>query len=75
MKKVSLLLLLLIAETSSQTIFTRDHKIFIGCRPSLGECFNSCPDHRATAEVNPDRCDEDSIWSRYACYCLFQGET
>ncbi len=58
-----------------QTIFTPDHKFFVGCRPSVGECFNSCPDHRAMAEEDREKCDPESVWERFACYCLFQGET
>ena len=44
-------------------------KDFIGCRPSAGECFNSCPrDSRITARRDRKLCGRDRR-EPIACYC------
>jgi hypothetical protein len=52
-----------------------EQRYFVGCRPSIDECSNSCPDHRAQVEENRELCDPDTVLERWACFCLFQGET
>lgn len=50
-------------------------ELYVGCRPSAGECFHSCPTHRALVRVEPENCDPEDYLRRYACYCTFDGET
>jgi len=48
-------------------------RVYMGCRPSAGECQMSCPDRRGWSEVDPSRCDPDNPFSPVggvACYCL-----
>ncbi len=47
-------------------------RVFMGCRPSAGECVNSCPDRRGQSEVDPAVCDPSSPYEGLACYCLLE---
>lgn len=42
---------------------------FVGCRPSAGECYNSCPDHRYRFIAPDARCMPDDPHERGACVC------
>ena len=51
---------------------------FIGCRPSPGECQNSCPTREVISKVDPALCDPDEPFSSeggVACYCLCEDAT
>jgi hypothetical protein len=48
---------------------------YVGCRPSIGECQHSCPDRHGIARIEPQKCDPESVWEKFACYCTFSGET
>ena len=45
---------------------------FVGCRPSVGECYNSCPDHRSQAKTESSYCEEQNsgIDGDVECYCF-----
>ena len=48
-------------------------RVYVGCRPSAGECQMSCPDRRAWSEVDASLCDPGdplSSMGGVACYCL-----
>ncbi|GEM_PF-5990922 len=47
--------------------------VFIGCRPSPGECVASCPDRQASWALDPEQCDLHGP-EPYACSCLVEGE-
>ncbi len=50
-----------------------DEGAFIGCRPSAGECINSCPSRQGRWVQAPAICDPDDPFSPDgggACYCL-----
>ena len=47
--------------------------VFIGCRSTPGECVNSCPDRRASWEVDPERCHPEGP-EPLACSCLVESE-
>lgn len=44
-------------------------RYFVGCRPSAGECKNSCAERNGKAELDARLCDPTSLAERYACYC------
>ena len=45
------------------------NEVFIGCRPSFGECHNSCPTGRAARYIpNDPNCASDPYDSN-GCYC------
>ncbi len=50
--------------------------VFIGCRPSVGECYNSCPDHRSQARTESTYCSNENggIDGDVECFCFTGGE-
>lgn len=50
--------------------------VFIGCRPSAGECYNSCPDHRSQARAESSYCAEENsgMDGDVECFCFTGGE-
>ena len=48
---------------------------FVGCRPSVGECYNSCPDHRSQAKAESVYCSNanSGIDGDVECYCYTGG--
>jgi hypothetical protein len=40
--------------------------IDVGCRPSIGECANSCADHRWISRVDTEMCGD---YMPHRCYC------
>lgn len=50
--------------------------VFIGCRPSVGECYNSCPDHRSQARTESTYCAKENggIDGDVECFCFTGGE-
>jgi hypothetical protein len=49
--------------------------IFIGCRPSVGECYNSCPDHRSQARTESTYCAQENggLDGDVECFCFTGG--
>ena len=47
--------------------------VFVGCRPSPGECVNSCPDRHASWALDPEQCDGLGP-EPYACSCLVEAD-
>ena len=43
--------------------------LYVGCRPSVGECQNSCAQRNGRAEIIPQLCDPKSSWEKFACFC------
>lgn len=43
--------------------------MFIGCRPSAGECMNSCPSRSGMAQDSPEICKTGYDLEPFACYC------
>ena len=54
--------------------FGAEKWFFVGCRPSAGECFNSCADHRAKSEEHSPLCKDEYPRSGVACYCKVGSE-
>lgn len=50
--------------------------VFIGCRPSVGECYNSCPDHRSQARTESNYCANylNGLDGEVECFCFTGGE-
>lgn len=50
--------------------------VFVGCRPSVGECYNSCPDHRSQARTESSYCSRENggIDGDVECFCFTGGE-
>lgn len=44
-------------------------KFLVGCRPSPGECVNSCAYRKAEWQLGAAGCDPESYSERYACWC------
>lgn len=47
-------------------------EIYVGCRPSAGECKNSCPNRNGKAKIMPELCDPKNKAERFACFCQSQ---
>lgn len=43
--------------------------VFVGCRPSLGECQMSCPERNGKGVENADECQNDPSGFAVGCYC------
>lgn len=42
----------------------------VDCRPSAGECYNSCPTHNYCAVKDENKCPRPASYSAdVACYC------
>jgi len=42
---------------------------FIGCRPSQGECLNSCPTRKGVTYRHPEVCPVEAGDGEFACFC------
>jgi hypothetical protein len=42
---------------------------YVGCRPTAGECVNSCPTRNAWMQEDPGSCPEELGEGTLACYC------
>jgi hypothetical protein len=42
---------------------------FIGCRPSQGECFNSCNSRKGVSYKHPEVCPVEAGDGEFACFC------
>ena len=58
-------------EETAQGSSAQTSAMFVGCRPSAGECSNSCADHRSTFLDADARCPGagDSLRDTGACLC------
>lgn len=70
MKLIIAFLLVLTLSAQAETSELRNKKFFVGCRPSPGECVNSCATRRAIWEIDQTKCDPQDHFNRLACYCL-----
>ena len=41
----------------------------VDCRMSVGECYNSCSDHKYCAVKDEEKCPRTSYTHDVACYC------
>jgi hypothetical protein len=48
--------------------------MFVGCRPSTGECYNSCPDHRFLVMTEESKfCPRFVNDGPYECHCVHES--
>jgi len=70
MKSLITLLFFVAVTAQGKPSDLRPKKIFMGCRPSPGECINSCPTRRAAWETDATKCDPKDYANKLACYCV-----
>ena len=71
---MKIMLIALFAMLNVSSALGAEKWFFVGCRPSAGECFNSCADHRAKSETQSPLCQDEYTRSGVACYCKVGSE-
>ena len=61
----------LVAPTLAQA---EDGYVFVGCRPSAGECIYSCPERNGAKFVESEECSSFDDREPFACYCAVEPE-
>ena len=70
MKSLITLLFVITVTAQAKPSDIRPREFYVGCRPSAGECVNSCATRKAYWELDATKCDPHDHFNRLACYCL-----
>lgn len=68
-RTIFITILCTLASASTSTLQAERRYYPVGCRPSAGECINSCPERRAMWFEDIAQCEFDPS-GLLACYCL-----